>query len=57
LSFELEHIGEDLAYLLGAMLQGECCAWPEHRPLVKLLRKRFPKTHIVWDYISIDEEA
>lgn len=38
-SFEEEHIGADLAYLLGAIANGSCCEWEEDRPLVELLKR------------------
>lgn len=37
-SFEEDDIGADCTYLVGAVLKGGKCAWPESRPFVRLLR-------------------
>lgn len=37
-SFEVDDIGADFAYLVGAVLKGGKCSWPEDRPFVQLLR-------------------
>jgi hypothetical protein len=55
-SFEDDRIGADLAYLLGAILKGNQCEWPEDRPLVRLLREHFPPQHALWQYIEVEEE-
>lgn len=55
-SFEQDHIGADLAYLMHAILQGEegCCEWPEGRPILGLLRQAFAScAHPVWRHIRI----
>jgi hypothetical protein len=57
-SFEEDRIGADLAYLLGAMLKGEFCAWPADRPFVLVLRELFPDSeHVVWNYVELDDET
>lgn len=38
-SFEIDHIGSDLAYLMGAILKDGFCMWGAERPLIKLLTK------------------
>jgi hypothetical protein len=54
-SFELDDmIGPDLAYLLGAMMQGRPCQWPEDHPLVRLLRAKYGPGHEVWQFIDIE---
>ena len=53
-SFEEENIGADLAYLLGAMLEGSCCDWDADRPFVKLLRGHFPQRHSIWGYVHLE---
>jgi hypothetical protein len=56
-SFELDDmVGPDLAYLLGAMLQGTQCQWPADRAVVRILRASFPEDHPVHRFIDIDEE-
>lgn len=51
-SFE-GRLGEDLAYLMGAILTGGCCEWEEgDSPLVALLRTVVSKHHQVWRHIS-----
>jgi hypothetical protein len=54
-SFEEQHIGADLAYLMGAILipGGAGCEWPGDRPLVELLRGHFEAGHRVWSYITL----
>mgnify|MGYP001010685849 CR=1 FL=1 len=37
-SFEVDDIGADFAYMVGAVLKGGKCSWPEDRPFVQLLR-------------------
>ena len=37
-AFEVGDIGADFAYLVGAVLKGGKCEWPEDRPFVQLLR-------------------
>jgi hypothetical protein len=55
-SWEVDHIGSDLAYLMAAIAKGTFCEWEEERPLVKLLRTHFHASHPVWKYISIIQE-
>jgi hypothetical protein len=55
-TFELDDmIGPDLAYLLGAMMKGWPCQWPENRPLVRLLRARYGPGHEVWKFIDVEK--
>lgn len=37
-SFEVDEIGADFAYMVGAVLKGGKCSWPEDRPFVRLLQ-------------------
>lgn len=37
-SFELQNIGADFTYFVGAVLKNDACTWPESRPFVRLLR-------------------
>lgn len=53
--FEVDAIGADLAYLLGAILRGTHCAWPVSRPFVKLLQKHYAAEHSLWRYVILDE--
>ena len=34
----MDDVGADFAYLVGAVLKGGKCQWPESRPFVQLLR-------------------
>jgi hypothetical protein len=53
-SFEEDNIGEDLAYLMGAITRNTHCEWHPARPFVELLRELFPdKHHPVWAYIIL----
>ena len=51
-SFAEQHIGEDLAYLMGAILMSNKCEWDATRPIVKLLENGFPEPWI-WTYIDV----
>jgi hypothetical protein len=59
-SFELEDVGADLAYLMGAILRrpsnSSFCVWPENRPIVRLLRTHFHADHRIWLYVHIEDE-
>ena len=55
-SFEQEDVGADLAYLMGAVLEDSHCRWEADRPLVRLLRKHLPVSHVAWEYIHIETE-
>jgi len=51
-SFSEQKIGEDLAYLLGAILTNSSCEWPADRPIVRLLRKKYSnKGDAIWGHI------
>ena len=52
-SFSEDRVGEDLAYLLGAISVGKKCEWEHGRPLLRLLRKGFKPDHPVWKHIDI----
>jgi hypothetical protein len=53
-SLELDDIGADLAYLLGAILHNSTCAWPESRPFVRLLRRLFrSRKDKVWKHVTV----
>lgn len=50
-------LGEDLAYLLGAMLTGGKCEWDENTsPLVEILKTLYTEHHRVWEFIDIVEQ-
>lgn len=52
-SFEVDHLGADLAYLLGAILRGDSgCEWDDDRPFVRLLHDFFDDEHPVWQYVD-----
>lgn len=56
-SFESEdHIGADLAYLLGAILTDSMCQWPRNRPILYFLRAGCDEDHKVWDYIHEEDD-
>ena len=52
-TFSEGRLGEDLAYLMGAILTDSVCEWDEEEDLVALLREHFPLEHDVWGYIDI----
>jgi hypothetical protein len=54
-SFGEDYIGEDLAYLMGAILKDEKSNWPSTRPLVRLLKTVYTEHHSVWEYIEIED--
>ena len=53
-SFETDNVGADLAYLLGAILNKNFCAWPSDTPFMRILHQCFAVGHPVWDYIRIE---
>jgi hypothetical protein len=56
-SFEHDDmVGPDLAYLLGSLLNGTVCEWPERRAIVTILRTHFPAGHAVYRFINVEEE-
>jgi rfaE bifunctional protein nucleotidyltransferase chain/domain len=56
-SFEEEHVGADMAYLLSAIASGEICQWPADRPIVELLRKEKAPSHEIWRFIEVSVES
>ena len=48
-----DQFGPDLAYLMGAILCGSHCAWPADRPIIQLLRQRYPPTHRIWTHLTV----
>jgi hypothetical protein len=61
-SFDYEHLGEQLAYLFGAISNtptADCVEWlegGEHDYCVSLFRDLFPPAHEVWHFIEISKE-
>lgn len=53
-SFEVDNIGSDLAYLLGAILKHHKCEWSEEPPLFLVLRAAFGPEHPVWEYVQVE---
>jgi hypothetical protein len=59
-SFEIEHVGADLAYTMGAILTGEKVEWSfkEPRAFLEVLLTYLPDTHIIWETIvSLEDDA
>ena len=57
---EAPRISADLVYLLGAIVTGGICEWPENRPLVQLLQLQFRREagaagerHPVWTFLKL----
>jgi hypothetical protein len=51
-----DRVGPDSAYLPGALLEGAACAWPEGRPIVRLLLAAYPDpTHPLWLHVGADD--
>lgn len=46
-----QHIGSDLAYLMGAILCGSHVRFGNDSPIMLLLRARFPGPAAVWGYV------
>lgn len=44
-------IGEDLAYLLGAILNGEICEWDNTKPIVRILQ------YSVWEFVKVNSKS
>ena len=56
-SFETEdHIGADLAYLLGAIVRNQQVAWQSNNALLYILLEHAPPEHAVWSFITIESE-
>lgn len=55
-SFEFDFVGEDLAYLLGALLDNDFVEFADDRPILGILRPQFPPDSALWDYIDIVED-
>jgi len=56
-SFEHDdEVGPDLAYLLGAILNGTACTWPEGRAIVAILRVHFTDTSPVHGFVLIEKD-
>jgi hypothetical protein len=53
-SFEVDDIGADLAYLMGAIVSDDVCTWPADRPLVLILKAHFQPSHEVWRYVRLE---
>lgn len=53
-SLEPDDIGADLSYLLASILRGNgYVEFIDDRPLLRLLRKGFPRKHPLWRHIKI----
>lgn len=52
-SFELENIGADLAYIMGAIATDGLTSFDETRPIVKVIKEKFPEKHGIWGHIDI----
>lgn len=53
-TFSENSLGEDLAYLLGAIVTDSHCNWDEDRDIVALLKENFPASHDIWDYVEVE---
>lgn len=52
-SLELDDMmGPDLAYLLGAILNGTVVEWPADRQIMIALHNLFDVNHAVWNYVQ-----
>ena len=56
-SFEVDHIGADLAYLLIAILVDGQSFWSYDRPIVRVLRALYPSDHRIWRHIVVGEDT
>lgn len=57
-TFEPDHIGEDLAYLMGAILKDGKVEWNKRyngapRPIVTILLTELTDTHVVWQFVDL----
>lgn len=59
-SFEEDHIGADLAYLMGAILTGTNCMWPKDRPIIAIVEQLSDEQYacglLAMRHIHIEEE-
>ena len=56
-SFEEEHLGADLAYLMAAILKDGQCEWPADRAIVRVLKLRLTKVNreAIFKHIRIEK--
>lgn len=54
---EVDDLGADLAYLMGAILNGNFCTWDPARPILAVLRENFGGEHAVWQYAGTEQES
>lgn len=50
-TFEMQDIGADLAYLMGAILNEGYVEFFADQPVVSILKKGFPQAHALWAHI------
>lgn len=55
-TFEANDVGLNLAYLLGAIANGNDVVWRSRSEFVRLVRREFPRQHPVWRFIRFDDE-
>lgn len=52
-SLEVQDIGADLAYLIGAIAHANVCEWSKNRPFVRLLLEcRDPAVYAAFNYVE-----
>jgi len=56
-SFEEEHLGADLAFLMAAILKDGLCEWPEDRAIVRVLKLRLNRVNreAIFKHIKIEK--
>lgn len=53
-SFEKQHIGVYLAYLLGAIVNGNFIEINSKHAFAKFLNKKFTHNHVIWNYVHVN---
>lgn len=57
-SLEVKHVGADLAYLMGAILEdGKMDIWKRNQYLVELLEREVWRDHPVWKHLNFKEKT
>ena len=57
-SFEVENVGADLAYVLGAIAKDSFCEFSlKNSAFIRILLNKFKKSHPVWKYTKLSKNG
>jgi hypothetical protein len=52
-SIEVDNIGADAFYLVGAISHNSYCEWNANRPIAKILKDHLPANHPIHSYVKV----